>query len=665
MKKHIASIIILLVGICVREIPAQEPVVVTDTLNIVFELGEVQVTGDRAHPFSPVISAEELAENPRKDVSRSLDRLPGVFLVLSGAKNESMVNVRGFDQRQVPVYLDGVPIYVSYDGYTDLGRLLVSDLSKITLTRGESTLLMGPNAMGGAINLVSRKPAAPFDLEVSGDAVFDRRGYGGIQSAMNIGTRREKFYFQGGLGFVDEKPYAGSGGGTIFNSQHRDLNSSLKFGITPHAGDSYVFSYHHQQGAKGVPEYEGEDPNQRARYWTFPSIQNQGIHFNSRTRFGSAGTLQTRFYYDRYFSDLRSYDDSTFSSQDIRSSFTSIYDDRTMGSALIYSLKPGSRQSFKTAMHVIYDHHSEHNSVPVEEAVRHFRDLSLSLGVEDKVHFTERLQALFGIGYHIKNNLQADDYSTGSDSVFAFSGHHDRSFNFLGGMQYDVGAHHIISGNLSRKSRFPTMKDRYSYRLGRSIPNPDLTSEASWNADIGYAFLPDEKVILKTSLFYSQLQNTIQAVYRVDPEDSGVYQYQNTGKARFYGFEADLKWDPLSTLKTGLQYTFTDRKNLSHPDIYFTDLPKHKIYFYLDQTFLSRWVVGLSGMYNSARTSTTNGLYGTDPFITIDFRTSLKLFSSMSLETSVTNLLDADYSYMEGFAAPGRQFRAGFRYLFL
>jgi len=622
------------------------------------------VTGDRGHPFSLVVSSEEMAENPRKDVARSLDKLPGVNLVLMGPKNEAMVNVRGFDLRQVPVLLDGVPIYVSYDGYTDLGRLLVSDLSKVTVTRGESSLLMGPNVMGGAINLVSRKPAAPFEFEFSGDVILARSGYNGLQSAMNVGTRQEKFYLQGGVGFVEQEPYLQAGGEIQPLSQHRDLNSSLKLGFTPNASDSYVFSYHYQDGAKGVPAYKGEDPNQRARYWKFPAIQTQGIHFNGKTGLGRAGTLQTRLFYDNYFSELKSYDDSTCSSQNFRSSFTSIYEDQTMGSVFLYSLKPGLKHSFKTALHLTYDQHSEHNVVPVEEPERHFRDLSLSWGVEDNIRFTERLQAVVGDGFDMKNNLQADDYNSGSDSVFAFPGHRDRSFNFLGGIQYNAGLHHIISGNLSRKSRFPTMKDRYSYRLGRSIPNPDLESEASWNVDLGYANVPGAQLRLKTSLFYSHLQNTIQAVYGVDPEDAGVYQYQNTGEARFYGWETDLKWTPLSSFETGLQYTFTDRKNLSNPEIHFTDLPEHKLYGYISKTLFSRWMVGLSGVYNSARISTTSGLYGTDPFISIDFQTVVKLISSLSLEASVTNLMDAEYSYMEGYTAPGRQFRIGFRYIF-
>jgi TonB dependent receptor-like, beta-barrel len=276
-----------------------------------------------------------------------------------------------------------------------------------------------------------------------------------MQSALNIGSRKERFYFQAGVGFVDMKPYVKSGGELQSDSHHRDLNTSMKFGFTPNVSDSYVFSYHYQDGTKGVPAYAGEDPSQRIRYWEVP---------------------------------LRSYDDGSYSSQDFRSSFTSIYDDETIGSVLLYTLKPGLKHLLKTA----------------------------------------------------------------------FLGHSVRSFNLLGGIEYDAGQNNSFIGNFSRKSRFPTMKDRYSYRLVRSIPNPDLQSEASWNLDLGYAWLPDMRLHFKTPLFYSHLQNTIQA---------------------------DFRWNPVSSLKTGLQYTLTERKNLSHAEILFTHLPKHKLYGFINHTF--------------------------------------------------------------------------------
>lgn len=641
---------------------AQLPSVLADSQSIVFELGEVQVVGKKSHPFSLVLGAEELAGNPKRDVSQALIALSGINFVHLGQKNDAMVNIRGFDLRQVPVYIDGVPVYVSYDGYVDLGRFLVSDLSRISVSRAEASLLLGPNALGGAINLVSRKPAAKLEMDAASAVLLDGRGYGGLQSELNVGSKKEKYYFQAGIAFVDSKPFVLSNNQLRLNSQNRDLNSSIKVGFTPNPSDRYVFSYYFQDGSKGVPAYGGMDPNQRARYWQFPDISKQGVHFNSKTALGRKGYIQTRFFYDDYYSDLRSYDDSTFSTQNRNSSFTSIYDDETLGATLLISMNPGRKHQLKTAFHAIHDHHSEHNIFPVEEPVRNFKDFTFSLGMEDQITLTQKLHLTAGLGIHVKNNLQADNYDAQSDSISAFPGHTDQSINLLTGLQYNPAENHKLSVNLSRKNRFPTMKDRYSYRLGQSIPNPDLISEASWNMDLNYAFIPGSNLQMKTAVFYSHLQDAIQAVYGVDPDNSAIYQYQNTGTARFYGWEADLTWQAVKDLNMAFQYTLTQRENLSNPELLFTDVPLHKVYGVVNYTLFSNLLLEVGGLYNSPRISDSSGVYKTESFVSFDCKVAYTILEMLSFEASVSNLLDADYSYLEGYPAPGRQIRLGFRY---
>jgi iron complex outermembrane receptor protein len=230
------------------------------------------------------------------------------------------------------------------------------------------------------------------------------------------------------------------------------------------------------------------------------------------------------------------------------------------------------------------------------------------------------------------------------------------------GLRYLISPEQQLLANLSRKTRFPTMKDRYSYRLGRSIPNPELRSEASWNMDLGYAYIPGTVFQFKTAIFYSRLHHTIQAVYGVDPENSSVYQFQNTGDAEFYGWEADLALNHLSSLQSGLQYTLIKRVNLSHPEIKFTDVPMHKLLVFLRYTLFSRLFLNLNGIYNSPRISSSSGMYQTRAFFTMDFISSFDISRSISLEASVSNLFDADYSYVEGYPAPGRQYFLGLRY---
>ncbi len=73
------------------------------------------------------------------------------------------MNVRGFDIKHVPIFLDRIPIYVPYDGYPDLGRFSTFDLSEVILSKGFTSVLYGPNTMGCAINMISEHPSKVKD----------------------------------------------------------------------------------------------------------------------------------------------------------------------------------------------------------------------------------------------------------------------------------------------------------------------------------------------------------------------------------------------------------------------------------------------------------------------------------------------------------------------
>ena len=68
----------------------------------IFQLGEITVKGSNLTDAT-VLSSKEIQKYNRVDVSSALNVLPGITLGSVGPRNESVVNVRGFDLRQVPV----------------------------------------------------------------------------------------------------------------------------------------------------------------------------------------------------------------------------------------------------------------------------------------------------------------------------------------------------------------------------------------------------------------------------------------------------------------------------------------------------------------------------------------------------------------------------------
>jgi iron complex outermembrane receptor protein len=114
----------------------------------VFELGEIVVTAN-SEAISKVATTETLDKaqielNNADTVSEALDTMTGLS-ISTGSRNEAYINVRGFSQRYVPIFFDGIPWYIPYDGYVDPGEISTGNISRITLSKGAASTLYGAN----------------------------------------------------------------------------------------------------------------------------------------------------------------------------------------------------------------------------------------------------------------------------------------------------------------------------------------------------------------------------------------------------------------------------------------------------------------------------------------------------------------------------------------
>ena len=159
--------------------------------------------------------------------------------------------IRGFDTRQVGMYLDRIPIYVPYDGYADISRFIASDIYTIDVAKGYSSPLLGPNGLGGAISVVTRQP----DKKLEGDGSFGRGSAGMMETGFHLGSRWQKFFLRAGMDWVqsdylplseDFQQNALQPTYERVNSDQRDIRYNGRFGYTPNDHDQYVFTYNNQ-----------------------------------------------------------------------------------------------------------------------------------------------------------------------------------------------------------------------------------------------------------------------------------------------------------------------------------------------------------------------------------------------------------------------------------
>ncbi len=261
-----------------------------------------------------VITESQMKQLNKTNVAQALSTWPGVAIQKSGNRNGTQVNVRGFDSRQVPIFVDGIPTYVPYDGTLDLGRFMTSELSSVELSTGYTSLLQGPNLMGGAINLTTATPKKPFEADISLNQGFARGADNAHNVSARLGGRNDlgfiqvsgsqyKQRFMGLPSSENNNPLAGSDGRRT-NSATDDKRLMLKMGWTPRETDEYVVTYIKQDGDKNsAPDVN----NTKQQIWQWPAYDKESIYFNGTTQITNDIALQSRLYHDSFKNTLHQY----------------------------------------------------------------------------------------------------------------------------------------------------------------------------------------------------------------------------------------------------------------------------------------------------------------------------------------------------------------------
>lgn len=383
-----------------------------------FELGKIDVTdsynGDEKFN-SNVIYSEDMQNSEKKTILEALDTVSGISIYNSGARNEQMINVRGFDVKHAPLYIDGIPIAVAYDGYVDFSRFTTFDLSQIEVSKGLTSPLLGANNFAGAINLVTKKPTKELEGTIS-SGIFTG---GGKKSYINLGSNQGKYYVQASGSYLERDNYPLSNdftptslqsGDKRVQSDTLDKKINLKFGYTPNDTDEYAINYINQKADKGVPPtiYASDSP----KYWDWNYWDKESFYFLSKTDFRNL-YLKTRLFYDKFKNSLSIYNDDTYSTYSFGGvGNPSWYDDDTKGVSVELGQLDSGNNNVKVALHAKEDTHTEGGAKQAQNY--EMSVYTYSFGLEDTYKFNNKTRLIFGASYDKDDVSRADNTNYGS-----------------------------------------------------------------------------------------------------------------------------------------------------------------------------------------------------------------------------------------------------------
>lgn len=623
-----------------------------------FKLGEmtVMVEGrqDLVDQVNTQVPSEKIQEFEYQTLGSALTLMPGVNLSMN-QRNEQIIFVRGNDARRVPMYLDGMPIYLPYEGQGDFGRFTTFGLSEIQVAKGYSSVAFGPNTLGGAINMVTRKPGEGFQGQAEA-GLFDGEGR---RATLSAGTNQGRWYLQADAGYFhagdfplsdDFQATPRQGTGNRTNSAYTDRRTNLKFGFTPGGTDEYVVGYLGQNMDREQPTAVYN--SLPARYWQWPEWKKDAVYLTTNTALGDKSYVRVRAYYTGMQNTVYAYKDASFttldlSKKDLSTTGKRFYDDFTNGESLELGTQLVPGNSFKFVVQGRTDVHREDFGLGTWT---HYQDQYLSFGAEDTIALADRWNLALGVESDHQKSVDAGPYALSHPASIT---------NGQAGLYWSASDTAQIYATLAQKDRFGSLKDRYA-QGNTYVANPDLRPERSLNAEIGGKFTVLPWLKVEEAVFLSDVRDLIQDVPNVQ---GTLPQMQNVGHERHTGVEMALNVEPQGPVKAGITYMYLDRRNLSDPTVVLTGTPHNRLFGYVRCQILPTWHVLASVDAQDAiwdnNTSSRLGGYATESLMT-----GWQPTAHFSVDAGLTNALDRNYQLSYGFPIQGRSWFVNTRYRF-
>lgn len=594
-----------------------------------YTLGQLDMIG------GSTITNEAMYSFNKNSLGQAVNLLPGVTWLSTGApsinssgsRNEGDIFVRGFNRFQVPLYMDGVRVYLPADNRIDMNRFMTPDLAEVQVAKGYVSVLNGPGGEGGAINLVSRKPTKEYELEARVGSVFDgdlgsmgqwsMYGYTGTRQkgyyAQVSGTLIDQDHFDMSNGFtpssytsppaMSANPFPYEDGGNRDNSDFKDWRVNTKVGITPNVTDEYSINYTKQAGQKNAPLHIDRQIVQgyfsgAVRYWQWPAWDTSTLSWMSKTKLGSASYVKTNAYYNTFDNTVSFYTQPSYTNQPTDSPYsdTSVGGFVEMGTDLI------PMNTLKGTIHYRKDTHNEHNinytygaipNVPISVTENRYKrqaEEGWSFAAENTFHATRNLDIIGGISY--ETNKVLENKSDGVESTIPRP--EVDSWNWQAAAIYRFSGTGSVHADVSSRTRFPTLFERYSTRFdAKPSPDANVAPERATNYEIGASDMLLHGLHASTAVFYSDIEDSIQNVFFGNGNNSIVGVSPD---GYYYGAELSVDWDATRTLRIGGNYTYIERdldfaavaggtsnatQQAAASVTQLEGLPKHKAFFYV------------------------------------------------------------------------------------
>ena len=587
---------------------------------------EVVVTATRTETdlakvsaFVTVIRPEDCTIKPRT-AADLVENVPGLSLTRYGpGLSVSTPMIRGSASTQVLVMIDGVRLNSARGEGVDLADIPAEIIDRIEVVRGGASALWGTDAMGGVINIITKRTARRPTTKLSFSAGSFETYQGRIGRSGPLGTADYGVWLQyeqsrGDFAYEyhnDEKrrcKNSGYNAKSIYIRGGYRLDKKAKISIT------HIFF----DADKGVPG-RIEFPTPKARQQNRRNLTTISIAGTDVGLTGLSASLRLN-----YKTEWLSYYDPIFVGE-----HPTGYNDAAGGAELLASY-PILRHQLAT-----FSVSARSETLDSKTSGKHSRTTA-SIFVQDTISLLDDRLII----------LPAARYDRYSDM--------GRSFNPKIGIRLKPLNLFSIKANASTSYRVPGFDDLYWPTTGFAAGNPDLHPERCKSFDAGITLNLGGRVRLETAYF----RNVAKELIQWQPGRGGRWSPTNIGRALFQGVESSLNVAAADWLSLELSHTSLDARDISEPSngrLKLIRRPRNKLLLRI-RLGSNRFNTSLQATWTDKRFTNLANTRWLPAYTLLDLGLLLRPLSWLTAQLSIKNLLDTSYQLVPGYAMPGRNF---------
>ncbi len=615
MKKTLLILTLFIVTTCIQVLAQQE-----DTTRT-YELDQVVITGTRIQkekakiPNSiTVVGEEEIEESGEVNVLPVLsNKVPGLFLNERGVvgfgvgpRSGGGLSLRGLNSSGDPantrvlVLVDGQPQFMGVFGHPIHDSYFSTDVERVEVIRGPASILYGSNAMGGAINLITRKQ------KKDGYHLGAEAGYGSFNT--------QQYTLQGGL--KSGKFDATISANHVYTDGHRE-DSNNEFSTTgAYASLGYRVDDHFKLRLDG---------NVSDSYFYDPGTVDNPAQENNRFDFlRGRVAFSIDNVYDEVEGSLRFF--YNFGDHDFEDGFTST--DINRGFTFYQNFKPFAGNVFTVG-------------VDYKRFGGEARNPAFSFSVDETIDETD---------FYLLVQQSLDKLNLNAGVRMVNNSMFGMEWIPQVGASYNASSMTTFKASASKGFRSPALANLYFF----SWSNPDLGPERMWNYEVSYLqSLAEGKASFEITGYIARGDNLIQVGRPMVPTI-------NTGEFDHKGIEFAGAYRATDQLNLTMNYSYLNMDNRlpyapTHQLNLQADYTINKLRFQAGVKQISDLLVGAVQAPIDLEAPLAS-------YTLLNARASYMILDGLSVYAEANNILDQEYQIDQGYPLPGINFIGGLKY---